>query len=175
MAREVERKFLVRDDRWRVASMRQQRLTDGFVATTDTHKVRIRTYDARATVAIKTVRIGVEREEFEFPIPLDEARDLLAHHCGGRVLEKVRHYVIFDGLTWEIDVYEGVLSGIILAEVELPEVDAVFTSPPWIGQEVTFDPDYRNTNLMMCSKARARALTVDFRGPILPVGRGTVS
>ena len=67
MAREVERKFLVRDDRWRVASMRQQRLTDGFVATTDNHKVRIRTYDARATVAIKTVRIGVEREEWGCP------------------------------------------------------------------------------------------------------------
>jgi len=157
MAREIERKFLVRNDSWTALSKRTQRLTDGFVAITNSHKVRVRTYGTRATVTIKTARIGLERAEFEFPIPLADATDLLAHHCSGIILEKTRHHVIFNGLTWEIDVYEGALTGIIVAEIELPELDTAINLPPWIGQEVTFNPDYR-TRTLMVKLARQQAI-----------------
>ena len=157
MAIEIERKYLVRDESWRIMQKDEERLMDGFIASNSSHKVRVRTYGSHATITIKTVRIGLEREEFEFPIPLIEAIDLLSRHCGDNIIDKIRHYVIFDNTTWEINTYEGDLKGIILAEVELPDADAVVSQPPWLGQEVTFDPNYRTSKLIQCARARSIA------------------
>lgn len=148
MAREIERTFLVRDDTWRAGVVRVERLVDGLVAVSSGRKVRIRRYQDRATITVKTRRVGSEREEFEFPIPIAEADELLARHCDGTVIAKLRYDVPFGGFTWEVDVYEGPMTGVVLAEVELPEPDTAFPLPPWLGREVTFDPAYKKRALV---------------------------
>ena len=148
VAREIERTFLVVGTGWRDQADRRERLADGLVAVTDGRKVRIRLYEDHASITIKTRRVGAEREEFEYPIPMDDARDLLARQCGGTGIEKIRHYVPHEGFVWEVDVYEGPMAGIILAEIELPEPDTRFPMPPWLGREVTLDPAFRKGELV---------------------------
>jgi CYTH domain-containing protein len=161
MALEIERKFLVLFEVWRGQCARQERLVDGLLATSKGRKVRVRIYGDRATIAIKTRKTGRARHEYEYEIPLHDARQLLANECGGDVVAKKRHYVPFGGFTWEVDVYEGALAGLVIAEVELRHDSIEPPRPAWIGREVTDDPDYRQ------SKLRARA-----RGAALPTGRG---
>ena len=161
MTLEIERKFLVRDGAWRGLCVRRERLVDGLLATSKGRKVRVRIYGDRATLAIKTRKNGPVRHEYEYEIPLHDARQLLANECGGDVVAKTRHYVPFQGFTWEVDVYEGALAGVVIAEVELKHDNIEPPRPAWIGREVTDDPDYRQ------SKLRARA-----GGAALPTARG---
>jgi CYTH domain-containing protein len=147
MAREIERKFLVSDQSWREHWTKSERLIDGLLAISDERKVRVRIYERRATITVKTRRTGAAREEFEYMIPVEDARELIACHCDGNVLEKVRHYVPYQGFVWEVDVYEGILSGMILAEVELENADIEVLLPHWIGREVTADPEYKKINM----------------------------
>lgn len=162
MATEIERKFLLTGDGWRELSVRQERLRDGLVASTADRKVRVRIYDGgdsgggsgRATLTVKTGTGARRNAEFEYAIPLADAEVLLARHCGDMLLTKMRHYVPHGGFTWEIDVYEGLLYGVVMAEVELPREDIEVPLPPWIGREVTGDPDYKKINLQ---KARLAA------------------
>jgi CYTH domain-containing protein len=148
MAQEIERTFLVANDGWRGAVARRERLVDGLVAVSDGRKVRVRLYEDRATLTIKTRRVGAVREEFEYPIPMDDARDLLARHCGATELTKIRHVVPYEGFDWVVDEYEGMLAGVILAEIELPREDTMFPLPPWIGREVTLDPAWRKGEMV---------------------------
>jgi adenylate cyclase len=158
MATEIERKFLLAGDGWRKLSLRQERLRDGLVASTVDRKVRVRVYDgggsARATLTVKTGTGARRNAEFEYAIPVADAEDLLARHCDDLLLTKTRHYVPHEGFTWEIDVYEGLLDGVVMAEVELTRQDIDLPLPPWIGREVTGNPDYKKINLQ---KARLAA------------------
>lgn len=150
MATEIERKFLLADDGWRELSVRQERLRDGLVASTADRKVRVRIYDSggsRATLTVKTGTGARRNAEFEYAIPVADAEMLLARHCGEMLLTKTRHYVPHEGFTWEIDVYEGLLDGVVMAEVELPREDIEVPLPAWVGREVTGDPDYKKINL----------------------------
>ena len=147
MAREIERKFLVSDQSWRELCTKSERLRDGLLAISNGRKIRVRIYESRATITVKTRRTGAAREEFEYVIPLEDARELIASHCDGNVLEKIRHYVPYQGFVWEVDVYEGILSGMILAEVELENADIKVPLPCWIGREVTGDPEYKKINM----------------------------
>lgn len=147
MALEIERKFLTSSDAWRTQVVRSERIVDGLLATSKGRKVRVRLYADRATLAIKTRKKGRVRFEFEYVIPTIDARHMLASECGRSTLAKIRHYVPYEGKTWEIDEYEAPLSGIILAEIELSDVDEVFSLPGWVGREVTEDPAFRKTRL----------------------------
>jgi adenylate cyclase len=147
MATEIERKFLVRDETWRCQAVRSERLLDGLLATSKGRKVRIRLYGDRATIAIKTRKKGRVRFEFEYEIPIADAHHILASECGRSVLGKTRHYVPFEGHTWEIDVYEAPLDGVVLAEIELASENQNPPLPPWAGREVTEDPAFRKTHL----------------------------
>lgn len=147
MAVEIERKFLTRSDAWRTQVVRSERIVDGLLATSKGRKVRVRLYADRATLAIKTRKKGRVRFEFEYVIPTTDARHMLKSECGRSTLAKTRHYVLFAGKTWEIDEYEAPLVGIVLAEVELNDVDEDLSLPPWIGREVTEDPAFRKTRL----------------------------
>jgi CYTH domain-containing protein len=73
---------------------------------------------------------------------------MLRTMCDDRVLEKTRHYVLHDGLTWEIDVYEGLLAGVVIAEVELDRADRRLDFPDWVGREVTGDANYRKLKML---------------------------
>lgn len=131
MAVEIERKFLVRDDSWRAHVVRQQEIEDGLIAVAERRKVRVRICDQRATLTVKSRTAGLANAEFEYEIPLADAREMIAHHCLRASLAKTRYFVRHGGNTWQIDVYKGILAGVVLAEIELPSEAAEFSLPPW--------------------------------------------
>ena len=149
MAEEIERKFLVAGEGWRAAAAGSRVLRQGYLALTERMALRVRILDdAEALLTIKSAEPGTTRAEFEYPIPLADARDLLKLHVG-LVIEKRRHIVPLDGLTWEVDVFEGAHAGLVIAEVELPAADAPFARPDWLGREVTEDRRYYNASLAL--------------------------
>ena len=148
MAVEIERKFLVRDDGWRNQVTRKQEIMDGLIAITDDRKVRVRICDQRATLTVKSRTAGLANAEFEYEIPVADAEEMMAHHCLRAGLKKTRHFVPYGGHTWEVDVYSGILAGVVLAEVELPSETTKLSLPPWIGREVTGDPAYKKFNMV---------------------------
>lgn len=150
---EIERKFLVADHRWRAHAVRHEHLTDGLICHSAERKVRVRLKDHRATLTIKAKKDGIKDVEFEYDIPVSDARAMLASHCGDLVLEKVRYYVPHAGFVWHVDVYGGALEGIVLAEVELPDENVDLPLPEWVGVEVTGRPEYRKINLQRTRQA----------------------
>ena len=148
MTLEIERKFLVANDGWKKSVTRTVRIRDGLIANNNGHKARVRIADSHGTIALKSRRIGATRSEFEYQIPLSDAEEILRVMCDGNILDKVRHCTSFAGVIWNVDVYEGILSGVVLAEIELNRLDQELTLPAWVGQEVTGDPSYRKINLV---------------------------
>ena len=137
MPLEIERKFLVANDVWKTSMARSIRIRDGLIASNNGHKARVRISDAKATITLKSRRIGPTRTEFEYAIPLSDGEEMLQTMCDGHVLDKVRHLVPHAGATWHVDVYDGILNGVVLAEIELERADQKLELPAWIGKEVT--------------------------------------
>src|SRR5262245_45319093 len=106
MAVEIERKFLVRDERWRSQVSRQQEITDGLIAISGARKVRVRICDQRATLTVKSKTSGLANAEFEYEIPLADAEEMMRHHCLRSGLSKTRYFVPHGGNTWHVDVYK---------------------------------------------------------------------
>ncbi len=149
MAKEIERKFLVAGEGWRERAEGGRSLRQGYLAVTEKLAVRVRILDdAEARLTFKSAEAGTTRAEFEYPIPLDDARDLLTL-ATGIVIEKRRHLVPLGGLTWEVDVFEGAHAGLVIAEIELPAEDTPFERPDWLGREVTEDRRYYNASLAL--------------------------
>jgi len=150
---EIERKFLVASDEWRQLAVRSVRLRDGLIAAFKDRKVRVRIAgDDIATVAIKGPRIGIAQAEFEYAIPIADAERMLSTICRDDTLEKERFFVEDAGGTWHVDVYSGILQGVVIAEIELKHESQELILPRWIGKEVTGDPFFKKINM------RARAL-----------------
>lgn len=150
MAQEIERKFLLKNDAWRGAVYKSVRYRQGYLRTgTDSGcSVRVRIEGDAARLNIKSMTLGAARTEFEFPIPLTEAQALLETLCARPCIDKVRHFVEYEGHTWEIDVFESDNAGLVVAEIELKDTDEVFGRPGWLGKEVTDDPRYYNVSLV---------------------------
>jgi len=148
VALEIERKFLVANDGWKSAVTRTIRIRDGLIANNNGHKARVRIADSLATIALKSRRRGLTRSEFEYAIPVSHAEEILRVLCDGNIIDKVRHCVSFAGAIWSIDIYEGILSGVVIAEIELSRPDQELQLPEWIGKEVTEDPSYRKINMV---------------------------
>lgn len=146
MAQEIERKFLVTDDRWRGAASGQARYRQGYLANSSTCSVRVRVSDDEAHLNIKSATLDIVRSEYEYAIPLAEGEELLAL-CEDALVEKRRYFVEYGGLTWEIDVFEGENEGLVVAEIELERVDQEFARPTWLGEEVSQDARYYNVYL----------------------------
>jgi adenylate cyclase len=160
MAVEIERKFLLANATWRQASVRSERIAQGYLIDAQALRqgharasVRVRRAGERAWLNIKSVTLGIERAEFEYPVPLDDAEAMLATLCDG-VLEKIRHYVEVDGILFEVDEFLGENAGLTVAEVELPAADASFPRPAWLGREVSALARYYNVNLVAHPFAR---------------------
>lgn len=144
MAKEIERKFLVKGDGWRSEVSSSSDFLQAYIASGDDRSVRIRIMDGtRAKLTIKIGRKLLARDEFEYEIPLADAEEM-AQNATGVVLEKTRHEVEHAGYTWEVDVYEGAYKGLIVAEVEVEDEGALPDIPDWIGREVTGDRRYSN-------------------------------
>lgn len=144
MGFEIERKFLVVDDAWRSGVTRSMRMRQAYLRADAKASIRVRIYDDnRAMLTIKTSRADLRCNEFEYPVPILEAEMMMSLRQG-HVIEKVRHHVPFEGLTWEVDVFAGDNAGLLIAEVELDTVGQHVPRPAWVGQEVTGQAQYYN-------------------------------
>jgi len=147
MAQEIERKFLITGEAWReIAQGTAYR--QGYLSTVKERTVRVRTIDDKGFLTIKGITVGATRAEYEYEIPASDANEMLDDLCEQPIIEKKRYKLPLDGLIWEIDEFDGVNAGLIVAEVELESEDQEFTKPAWIGEEVSNDPRYFNSNLI---------------------------
>ena len=147
MPLEIERKFLVVNEDWRNHVNTAEKIIQGYLANTGLASIRVRIQEDKAYLNIKSMTIGVSREEYEYPFPLDDARNILKHLCIKPIIEKTRYFVEQAPHIWEIDVFEGENTGLIVAEIELNDPDESFTRPAWLGDEVSDDPRYYNVRL----------------------------
>jgi len=145
MATEIERKFLVKEGIWR--NQKSAKYRQGYLNSAKERIVRVRTVKDKGYLTIKGITVGASRMEFEYEIPYQEAEVLLGI-CERPLIEKNRYVMEEDGFDWEIDEFLGENQGLIVAEVELESEDQHFTSPDWVGEEVTGDPRYFNSNLI---------------------------
>ena len=160
---EIERKFLVIGDGWRAAAHAVLPMAQGYIndlgAMDDGGQkasVRVRIQGDAAFLNLKSRELGSTRQEFDYPIPTDDARALLAL-CVGGVIDKRRHLVRHEGHLWEVDEFLGDNAGLVVAEIELSRADEHFALPPWAGREVTEASRYYNLALASHPYARWNA------------------
>ena len=147
MGLEIERKFLLNGDGWRQGVYHSERLRQGYLNNEEQCSVRVRTGADKAWLNIKGVTVGAQRLEYEYEIPLHEGHEILDTLSHKPIVEKVRHLVNVGKHVWEVDEFEGENAGLVVAEVELDHPDERFEKPDWVGEEVTHDVRYYNTNL----------------------------
>lgn len=145
MHTEIERKFLTTNSLFMEQAVRVMNIRQGYVGTPGKGEARVSIRDNKAWVMIKSNN-RLSRLEYEIPIPKEDAEKLLAETCG-RVISKTRYIIPEGKLKWEVDVFHGEDEGLVLAEIELPSEDTVFSKPDWIGKEVTDDSIYYNSSL----------------------------
>jgi CYTH domain-containing protein len=145
---EIERKFLVKSDAFVALTASKYTITQGYISSNPLRAVRIRTKADKGFITIKgmTNASGLSRFEWEKEITVAEATDLL-QLCEKGTIKKIRYEVVYQNHTFEIDVFEGENSGLIIAEIELHAEDETFEKPEWLGQEVTNDERYYNAYL----------------------------
>jgi adenylate cyclase len=148
MGVEIEKKFLLTNDSWRQQTDKRIQFRQGYLVGSDKASVRIRIEGDRSNINIKGATLGVRRQEFEYPIPVEEAQELLSTLCDKPLIEKTRHYIYAGEHTWEIDEFSGDNDGLIVAEIELKDENDHFNRPDWLGQEVSEDKRYYNSMLI---------------------------
>ncbi|PIG29597.1 CYTH domain-containing protein [Janthinobacterium sp. 35] len=147
MGVEIERKFLLQGDAWRGLGQAVL-LRQGYLSSARERVVRVRIEGEQAMLTIKGANVGATRGEWEYPIPLADAVELLDGLCEQPLIEKVRHRIEHAGMVWEVDEFLGANAGLIVAEIELASEDQPFEKPDWIGAEVSGDARYYNANLI---------------------------
>ena len=145
MATEIERKFLLRDTAF-LDSLSGQRICQGYLSHSPEATVRVRIAGLQGFLTIKGSNTGISRAEFEYPIPLADAEALLNLCQSGRI-EKTRYCLPYGNHIWEIDVFGAANQGLIVAEIELSSEQEDFERPDWLGEEVSHDPRYFNSQL----------------------------
>lgn len=151
MAVEIERKFLVEKEDWRAQIARSERISQGYLTGADADgraEVRVRQADERAFLTVKS-KGGLARYEFEYEIPIADARLMLDQLCGSRIIRKIRHHITEGGSRWCVDEFIDQHRGLTLAEIELESAGDEPHLPTWLGADVTNDPQYRNANLAL--------------------------
>jgi len=147
MGIEIERKFLVAGTSWQEKAT-AVRCCQGYLCPGSGITVRVRTMGEQGWLTVKGRGEGLVRREYEYPISVTEAREMLAEVCVKPLIVKDRYRVEHDGLVWEVDVFAGENSGLVLAEVELAHPDQAISLPGWVGREVSGDPRYFNAALV---------------------------
>ena len=153
VAIEIERKFRVVGEGWRPHVVKSVRMAQGYIndmaalrEARQNASVRVRIAGDQAFLNLKSRELGRSRQEFDYPVPVADAEALLRLRVGG-LIDKVRHYIPQDGLTWEVDEFSGDNAGLVVAELELPAVDTAFARPGWLGREVTEEQRFYNLAL----------------------------
>ncbi len=152
MGIEIERKFLVVGEGWRAAADEGTLIRQGYLTRVTgpgaaPASVRIRIAGDRAFLNIKSAELGIRRLEYDYPVPVNEAEEMLARLCIGHAVEKTRYHVRHAGHLWEVDIFSGDNEGLAVAEIELAHEDEPFERPDWVGAEVSSDPRYYNVYL----------------------------
>ena len=147
MAKEIERKFLVKGVDWK-AMAKGTRYSQGYLNSVKERTVRVRTIDDKGFLTVKGITTGATRSEFEYEIPAADADAMLTDLCEKPLIEKNRYKIQAGRHVWEIDEFFGENQGLIVAEVELTSEEQAFEKPGWVGEEVTGDPRYFNSNLI---------------------------
>ncbi len=152
MGMEIERKYLIKEVSgqipWEKKGVHSSLLQQGYLHNSENAVVRVRRADDRGFLTIKGKTENACRKEFEYEIPLTEAIEMFAL-CQGATISKRRYYLHHMGFTWEIDVFSGANDGLVVAEIELEAPDQTFPEPSWLGKDVTHDPRYYNSNLVL--------------------------
>lgn len=147
MGVEIERKFLLLGDAWRSLG-EPVLLRQGYLSSTRERVVRVRIEGGQAMLTIKGANVGAARGEWEYPIPLVDAAELLDGLCEQPLIEKYRRRITHAGMVWEVDEFLGANAGLVVAEIELESEDQAFDQPDWVGEEVSDDARYYNANLI---------------------------
>ena len=145
---EIERKYLVEQkDLSFLLSIEGKKIKQAYIQNEEDRTVRIRTKADKAFLTIKIGKDALSRDEFEYQIPVQDALSMM-EILQLKVLSKTRYEINFENHLWEVDVFEGKLDGLIIAEIELKAEDESFITPPWVGTEVTNDSSYLNARLI---------------------------
>ena len=147
MPQEIERKYLVKGEDWRVPGTGVP-YRQGYLSTVPERTVRVRLIRDKGYLTIKGISVGASRAEYEYEIPAGEASEMLDNLCERPLIEKTRYRLEHHGLTWEVDEFDGDNAGLIVAEVELDDEDQAITLPDWVGKEVTGERRYYNASLI---------------------------
>lgn len=145
MAQEIERKFLLSDVNWR-PDVAGERYIQAYLCESESLVARVRLIEDRALLTLKSNSAGMRRSEFEYSIPVADGQQLVGL-CTGSAIIKTRYKLTIEGKLWEVDVFDGDNSGLVVAEIELEAEAETFARPGWLGKEVTEDPKYYNKNL----------------------------
>ena len=146
MGKEIERKYLLKGDGWK--GVKGTHYCQGYLNSIKERTVRVRTIDDKGFLTVKGISVGATRLEYEYEIPVKDAKELLIELCEKPLIEKSRFKVESGGLIWEIDEFYGENEGLVVCEVELESEDQKIELPDWVGEEVTSDPRYFNSNLI---------------------------
>ena len=145
MSKEIEHKYLIINDGYVAMSISSHHIRQGYLSRDPDRTVCVRIYDDKGYLTVKGRNSGDIRLEFEYEVPITDAEEMLAL-CPPPVIDKTRYIVPFGGFTWEVDIFEHPVK-METAEIELPASDTVYELPPFVGQNVTGDPHYYNSNL----------------------------
>ncbi|PID66223.1 MAG: adenylate cyclase [Gammaproteobacteria bacterium] len=148
MSVEIERKYLVKNNKWRKHVKEAQHITQGYIKSEEA-TVRIRCYqdDHSAEITVKGKRNGISRLEFEYDIPYTDAREMQDKLCNSPLVEKTRHLIKYKGMLWELDEFHGDNEGLLIAEIELLNEAQSYELPDWVGKDVSDKNRYRNSRL----------------------------
>ncbi len=151
MAREIERKFLVKGESWKALAHKQTHLAQAYLndiqQAGSKSSVRIRIEGDKANINIKSLEIGMSRDEYEYGIDVDDAQKMINTLAVGPAIEKIRYLINHENYLWEVDYFLGENEGLIVAEVELVSEAEQPILPPWVGKEVTEYARYYNISL----------------------------
>lgn len=148
MGLEIERKYLVINDDWKSFVESEAHLKQGYLTAQRGITVRVRIVDEQARLTIKGGVTGISRLEYEYAIPLADAREMFHNLVSGGVIDKTRYRVRCGDHLWDLDLFHGENDGLVMAEIELESETEAFQLPGWVGQEVTGDARYYNANLI---------------------------
>lgn len=151
MGIEIERKYLVANEGYKRFETAVIEIRQGYLSREPERTVRIRTWNDKGYITVKGLSHGASRCEYEYEIPHSDACEML-EMCEGPILHKRRHLVDYADHRWEVDEFLGQLSPLVTAEIELTSEAEAFELPPFVGKDVTGDPNYYNSNLMSLAK-----------------------
>ena len=146
--KDIERKYLIeREDLSFLQLIVGEKIKQAYIQNENSRTVRVRTKGEKAFLTVKIGNESLNRDEFEYQIPVQDAISMM-EIMNLKVLSKIRYEIKFENNLWEVDVFEGKLDGLIIAEIELESEDESFNKPVWLGREVTYDPSYLNAKLI---------------------------